>query len=176
MEALYSVFAHGFRYSIARSLHAEVDDITNDAYIATVQEIRRGLLREPQKLAGFIRTIVRRTVGEHIKILVRQRNRHEELDAINAQDWLLPDGGVMDPEEAFATREREQIAARTMRDLKPRDQELLIRYYLCGQLEPQIRDAMRLSPTKFRVRKSRALKRFGEAGQRQLTPKPRRAA
>lgn len=175
MEALYLVFDRGFRVRVALSLRDEVDDVTHDAYTATVQQLRRGLLREPEKLAGFIATILRRTIGEHIKILVKRRTRHEELDAIDAHDWLLPDAG-MDPEEAFAQREREQIVARTMRDLKPSDQELLIRFYLCEQLEPQIRAEMRLSATKFRVRKSRALKRFGEAGQQQLQPKRRRAA
>src|SRR6266480_2160855 len=79
MTELYQVFAKGIRFYLCRQLGAqELEDKIHDTFLIVVQAIRRGDLREPERLMGFVRTIVRRQVAAHIDKVVH--SRREELD------------------------------------------------------------------------------------------------
>src|SRR5579885_3166761 len=79
MEELYQLFSKGIRFYLCRQLGPqELDDKVHDTFVVVVQAIRRGELREPQRLMGFIRTIVRRQVAAHIDKLVHVRR--EQMD------------------------------------------------------------------------------------------------
>jgi len=61
MEELYGVFSRGVRFYLCRQLGPqELEDKVHDTFLIVVQAIRRGELREPDRLMGFVRTIVRR--------------------------------------------------------------------------------------------------------------------
>ena len=47
-----------------------LDDKVHDTFLVVVQAIRRGELRDPQRLMGFVRTVVRRQVAAHIDKVV----------------------------------------------------------------------------------------------------------
>jgi RNA polymerase sigma-70 factor (ECF subfamily) len=67
MEDLYLLFSKGIRFYLCRQLGPqELDDKVHDTFVVVVQAIRRGELREPQRLMGFVRTIVRRQVAAYI--------------------------------------------------------------------------------------------------------------
>src|SRR3974377_1568000 len=54
MEELYSIFARGVRFFVCRQLGPqELDDKVHDIFLLVVQAIRRGDLREPERLMGF---------------------------------------------------------------------------------------------------------------------------
>ena len=64
METLYHVFAHGVRFYLCRQLGPqELDDKVHDVFLIVVNAIRRGEVREPERLMGFVRTVARRQVG-----------------------------------------------------------------------------------------------------------------
>ena len=66
MEELYQLFSKGIRFYLCRQLGPqELDDKVHDTFVVVVQAIRRGDLREPERLMGFVRTIVRRQVAAH---------------------------------------------------------------------------------------------------------------
>ena len=61
MEDLYRLFSKGIRFYLCRQLGTEeLDDRVHDTFLIVVQAIQRGELREPQRLMGFVRTVVRR--------------------------------------------------------------------------------------------------------------------
>ena len=74
MEELYRLFGRGIRYYLCRQLgHQELDDKVHDTFVIVVQAIRRGELREPDRLMGFVRTVVRRQVAAYIDDAVHSR-------------------------------------------------------------------------------------------------------
>ncbi len=168
MEELYSIFVKGIRFYLCRQLGPqELDDKVHDTFLIVVQAIRRGDLREPERLMGFVRTVARRQVAAHIDRMVQQRNEQVELDSGPPLADEAPS-----PEEQAIAREKVEIAKDILRGVSSRDREILTRFYLLGQSQEEICTAMNLSETQFRLLKSRAKARFGELGKRKLTRKP----
>src|SRR5919199_1483059 len=74
---LYKIFSRGIRFYFCRQLGPqELDDRVHDAFLIVVEAIRRGDLREPERLMGFVRTVVRRQVAAHIEAAVQRRREH----------------------------------------------------------------------------------------------------
>ena len=165
MEELYQLFSKGIRFYLCRQLGPqELDDKVHDTFVVVVQAIRRGELREPSRLMGFVRTIVRRQVAAHIDKVIHTRRDQIDLDAtIRLAD---PEDN---PEEKAMFTQRSELISRVLGELSQRDREILTRFYLLEQSQDQICSEMALSETQFRLLKSRAKARFGELGKKKLT-------
>jgi RNA polymerase sigma-70 factor (ECF subfamily) len=167
MTELYQLFSRGIRFYLCRQLGPqEIDDKVHDTFVVVVQAIRRGELREPQRLMGFVRTVVRRQVAAHIDRVVHSRREQTELDS--GTRVADPRGN---PEEAAIFRQRNALIQQVLSELSPRDGEILNRFYLDEQSQDQICSEMSLSETQFRLLKSRAKARFGELGKKKLIQK-----
>jgi RNA polymerase sigma factor (sigma-70 family) len=167
MEELYRIFARGIRFYLCRQLGPqELDDRVHDTFLIVVQAIRRGDLREPERLMGFVRTVVRRQVAAHIDDLVHSRREEVEID-VNSR---LPDRS-WNPEQSLASRENIALMRRVLDSLSQRDREILVRFYLQEESQDQICREMELTETQFRLLKSRAKARFGELGKKKLQQK-----
>ncbi len=165
MEELYQLFSKGIRFYLCRQLGPqEFDDKVHDTFVLVVQAIRRGELREPQRLMGFVRTIVRRQVAAHIDRVVHIRRDH--LDLETSAKVADPNGN---PEEAAMFRQRIDLISRVLGEMADRDREILTRFYLQEEGQDQICSEMALSETQFRLLKSRAKARFGELGRKKLS-------
>jgi RNA polymerase sigma-70 factor (ECF subfamily) len=167
MEELYQLFSRGIRFYLCRQLGPqELDDKVHDTSVVVVQAIRRGELREPQRLMGFVRTIVRRQVAAHIDRVVHNRREQAEFDCtVRVAD---PRGN---PEEAAIFRQRIGLIRQVLGELSERDREILTRFYIDEQSQDQICSEMSLTETQFRLLKSRAKARFGELGKKKLIHK-----
>jgi RNA polymerase sigma-70 factor, ECF subfamily len=164
MEELYRVFSRGVRFYLCRQLGPQdLEDKVHDTFLIVVQAVRRGELREPERLMGFVRTVVRRQVAAHIDQAVHTRRQQVGLDTGTTVVDLN-----RDPEETAIQQEHEQIAKRVLHSISKRDREILTRFYLLEQSQQQICTQMRLTETQFRLLKSRAKARFGELGKRRL--------
>jgi RNA polymerase sigma-70 factor (ECF subfamily) len=165
MEELYKLFSKGMRYYLCRQLGPQdLDDRVHDCFLIVVQAIRRGDLREPERLMGFVRTIVRRQIAGHIDIAVQSRKQIVDLETTHS----VPDS-TEDPETVVMTREQEQLAFTVLKGISRRDREILTRFYLQEQSQELICREMQLTETQFRLLKSRAKARFGELGKRRLS-------
>jgi len=165
MEELYRVFSRGVRYYLCRQLGPQdLDDRVHDTFLIVAQAIQRGELREPERLMGYVRTIVRRQVAAQIEFNVLNRKHQFDLD------WGLAvrDSGT-NPEQNAIRQENQQIAMKVLKTISPRDREILIRFYLWEQPAEQICGEMGLTDTQFRLLKSRAKARFGQIGKRKVT-------
>lgn len=164
MEELYRVFSRGVRFYLCRQLGPQdLEDKVHDTFLIVVQAVRRGELREPERLMGFVRTVVRRQVAAHIDQAVHTRHQQVGLD----------NGTVVvdlnrNPEQNAIQQQHEQIAKRVLHSISKRDREILTRFYLLEQSQEQICTQMSLTETQFRLLKSRAKARFGELGKRRL--------
>jgi RNA polymerase sigma-70 factor, ECF subfamily len=168
MEELYRLFGRGIRFYLCRQLGPqELDDKVHDTFLIVVQAIRRGDLREPERLMGFVRTVVKRQVAASIEQAVQSRRETQDLEE---------GSGVSDraqtPEERVISRQRAEIMSSVLRSISKRDREILTRFYLLEQNQEQICGEMDLSETQFRLLKSRAKARFGELGRKKLAQRP----
>lgn len=164
LEELYRIFARGIKFQICRQLGAQdLDDKVHDCFVIVVQAIRRGELREPDRLMGFVRTVVRRQIAAYIETVVHDRNQMTELET----GRIIADFG-RDPENSIMDREEADLAYRVLKGLSRRDREILIRFYLREEPQEVICRQMKLTETQFRLLKSRAKARFGELGRRRL--------
>jgi RNA polymerase sigma-70 factor (ECF subfamily) len=167
MEELYQLFSKGIRFYLCRQLGPqELDDKVHDTFVVVVQAIQRGELREPERLMGFVRTIVRRQVAAHIDKVVHSRREQVELDpTIRLADPRE------NPEENAIFLQNAALIHRVLSELNDRDREILTRFYLSEQSQDQICTEMSLTETQFRLLKSRAKARFGELGKKKLCQK-----
>jgi RNA polymerase sigma-70 factor (ECF subfamily) len=164
MEELYRVFSRGVRFYLCRQLGPQdLEDKVHDTFLIVVQAVRRGELREPERLMGFVRTVVRRQVAGHIDQAVHARRQQVEIESGTTVVDLN-----RDPEEKAIQQQHEDIARRVLNSISKRDREILTRFYLLEQSQQQICDQMNLTETQFRLLKSRAKARFGELGKRRL--------
>lgn len=164
LEELYRIFGRGIRFYLYRQLGPQdLDDKVHDAFIIVVQAIQRGDLREPERLMGFVRTIVRRQVAGQIDQLVQNRKDTVAID----NGPVLTDRSDT-PEEQVIGDEKVALMMRVLKDLSTRDREILTRFYLREQSQDQICREMNLSDTQYRLLKSRAKARFGDLGRRML--------
>ncbi len=164
LEELYRIFARGIKYQICRQLGPQdLEDKVHDCFLIVVQAIRRGELREPDRLMGFVRTVVRRQIAAYIETVVQNRKQMTELET----GRIVADFG-RDPENSIMDREEEELAYRVLKGISRRDREILIRFYLHEEPQEVICEKMNLTDTQFRLLKSRAKARFGEMGRRRL--------
>jgi RNA polymerase sigma factor (sigma-70 family) len=168
MEALYGVFARGVRYYLCRQLGPqELDDKVHDVFLIVVNAIRRGEVREPERLMGFVRTVVRRQIAAHIDRAVQKRK-----DQVDVESGIRLADVRLNPEEGAIERQKAELMEGILRGISRRDREILTRFYLQEQPQEQICLEMNLTETQFRLLKSRAKTRFSELGRKKLSRKP----
>jgi len=164
LEQLYGLFSKGIRFYLCRQLGPQdLDDRVHDVFLIITQAIQGGELREPERLMGYVRTVVRRQVAARIDANVHARRCQTSLE-----------GGVVlrdrapDPERQAIQGQNVEVALRILNSISKRDREVLIRFYLNEQPAEQICREMNLTETQFRLIKSRAKARFGELGKARL--------
>jgi len=164
MEELYAVFAKGVRYYLWRQLGPQdLDDRVHDLFLIITQSIQNGELREPERLMGYVRTIARRQVASLIDDAVHSRRSEVDIDAGISLSDHQPD-----PERRAIQQQNQEVAMRVMGSLHKREREVLMRFYLQEQTPEQICREMDLTPTQFRLIKTRAKARYTELGQRRF--------
>ena len=169
LEELYAVFAKGVRFFLWRQIGPQdLDDKVHDVFLIITPSIQRGELREPERLMGYIRTIVRRQVAAHIEAAVKSRRNYLPIEMESSISDRLPD-----PERMVIARENYEVAMRVLNGLPERDREVLARFYLKEQPALEICREMGLTETQFRLIKSRAKARYGKLGQRRLALRSR---
>ena len=165
MEELYGLFSKGIRFYLCRQLGPQdLDDRLHDVFLTITQAIQSGELREPERLMGYVRTVVRRQVAARIDANVNARRRQASLE-----DGIVLRDHSPDPERLAIRGETIEVALRILNSITKRDREVLVRFYLDEQPAEQICRDMDLTETQFRLIKSRAKARFGELGKARLS-------
>lgn len=164
MEDMYQLFSTGIRFLLYRQLGPQdLDDKVHDVFVIITQAICNGDLREPERLMGYVHTVVRRQVASHIDRAVYMRRNRVDVDFQESVSDQRPN-----PEREAIERENLGLAMRILKSIPKRDREVLTRFYLNEESAEQICQQMGLTGTQFRLIKSRAKARFGELGKRRL--------
>jgi RNA polymerase sigma factor (sigma-70 family) len=158
-EKLYRHLESGARIFFRRRLRTEdVDDQVHNLFVVLVEAIRRGDLREPAKLMGFVRTVLHRQLGLEISRTIRAREASIDLESAGELMNAAPS-----PEQRAAEEEKVDLMKRALRKMSERDFEVLTRFYLHEQPAERIRKEMGLTGTQFDLLKSRAKARLVKA-------------
>lgn len=148
-------------------------DGAEDAYQNVVVDLyaalKKGTLREPEALFAYALSIARAKVCGYIGEAVRER----QMLNVERMVWLRSNDSDS-PEQRVLRSERLEIATRILTTLPPRMREILIRFYLKEESEEQIRAAMGISHTQFRLVKSRAKVRYEQLVQQSMNRRPKR--
>lgn len=163
LEQLYAFFEKGVRYFFLRALGPEeLDDRVHDCFVIVAEALKAGDLREPARLMGYIRTVVRRQIAAIIQESVSKRRTHVDFadSLFTIADWKE------DPEKSVVTKQREAIGRKVLKEISERDREVLMRFYVHEQSYETICNEMGLTYNQFRLLKSRAKARFGKLGRR----------
>jgi RNA polymerase sigma factor (sigma-70 family) len=157
---LYRLFSTGIRFYLCRHVGPQdLDDKVHDLFMIVVQSIQTGDLREPDRLMGYVRTIVRRQVAARIDNIVQARRNQTDLNHGMALSEHQPN-----QERRLSDEEKRTLAMRILNSLHKREREVLMRVYLMEEMPEQICREMGLTDAEFRLIKSRAKARFGELG------------
>ena len=164
MEELYRIFSQGFRFRFLRAIsYQEVDDKIHEAFLHVVRAIRRGDIREPLRLMGFVKTVINREVAKEIRQAVQARRHYDDSKAGS----FVADVS-QNQQQNVIDRENAKLLERTLWELQDREREVLTRFYLLEQTKDRICAEMSLTPTQFRLLKSKSKAKFGVLGKKRL--------
>jgi RNA polymerase sigma-70 factor (ECF subfamily) len=164
VEELYNVFCKGVRFLLWRQLgQQDLDDRVHDIFLMVVQSIQRGEVREPERLMGYVRTVVRRQTAGYIEGAMSNRRRQVAIDVTVPIRDRAPS-----PEHRAIEAQNSAVAMRVLKSLPERDREVLSRFYLLEQTPAQICAELAITETQFRLIKSRAKSRYSELARRRF--------
>ena len=151
MDELYRLLSRGMRFYMIRHLGTvDVDNAVHDTFLDTVQAIRRGELKEPERLIGFVHTVAQKQAEAHLKNVRRTKKIR----------CFRPES----PAEAAAFDRKTGLMVQVLTALSDRDREILTRFYLREQTRNEICREMGLTETQFGLLKARVKARFSDLG------------
>jgi RNA polymerase sigma factor (sigma-70 family) len=157
-EELYRLVSRGLRFYLFRHLGPQdADDVLHSVLLITIQSIRRGGLRDPERVMGFMTTVARRQVAAHIHQAVKTRKESLDFDV----GLAVPDG-AKNPEQQMAERQQVDLMRKVLEELSPKDREVLYRFYVLEEPHEKICHDMGWTETQFRLLKSRAKAKLAE--------------
>jgi RNA polymerase sigma-70 factor, ECF subfamily len=167
-EELCDLLTRGITLLIKRRAGAQdVDDQVQEVLLQVLIAVKTDRVRCPEAVAAYARGIAVRKSAAHIGARIQERSRI----AGSAEDFDLP-ASCSDsfPERTYFDKQRGEIVQRALSYLQPREREVLRRFYVDEQAPEHICLQMKLTPTQFRLLKSRAKARFGDFGKSLLSP------
>lgn len=163
-EFLYRNLSGGARFFLQRRLGTQdVEDLLHDLFLTVTRAIRRGELEHPERLMGFVRTLLHRQLSGAIGRNVRQRDTAADFDT--AAELPSP---VNTPEERAIASQKAALMTKVLRELSERDFQVLSRFYIREQTPEQICREMGITQVQFQLTKSRAKARLADLVQRKL--------
>jgi RNA polymerase sigma-70 factor (ECF subfamily) len=166
-EALYRNLVGGARLFLQRRLGTlDIDDKVHDLFLTIVDTIRRGEIREPERLMGFVRTVLYRHLNLEVSRIIKSR---ETTSGIEAADRISGSGPT--PEQQTLAQEKVALMKQVLREMSDRDFEVLTRSYIREQPAERICADMGLTQTQYQLLKSRAKARLSELMRHKLARK-----
>jgi RNA polymerase sigma-70 factor, ECF subfamily len=140
----------------ASSDASAVDDLCQQTFQIALEKIRRGDLREPEKLSGFICSLARNLVIDHF----RRVAAHRFPGSVEGTQAADPAPG---PLESLLKVEKASIVRRVLAELpSERDREILFRFYIAEDEKDSICRDLGLTSLHFNRVLFRARERYRE--------------
>src|SRR5262249_9461695 len=138
-----------------------VNDLCQETFRIAIERLRRGEIREPARLSGFMCGLARNLVTEHFRRVARR----ERVPATLKPQPSSAAGSS--PLETLEQRELAALVEQVLAELStPRDRVVLFRYYLAGDPRDEICADLGIPRLHFSRVLFRARARFRELYQR----------
>jgi DNA-directed RNA polymerase specialized sigma24 family protein len=169
LEELYTM-ARNFTFFIMRQLgNEDLQDKVHDIFVTAATAISGGKLRDSARLTPFLTSLTRFYTYGQIDRRVVLRKYVMPLDQVNIPDRRN------NVEYNVYRQQKMRIVREILGSMQKRDRDVLERFYVMEQSKEQICSEMNLTPTQFRLLKSKAKSTFAKLGRRRLKP-PQAAA
>jgi RNA polymerase sigma-70 factor (ECF subfamily) len=150
---LVSQYARGLRMIVSRGTRDRsiVDDVCQETFRIALEKIRRGDVRDPKRLSGFMCSLARNVTIDHFR-------RSRRADGVSAPDESDP---APSPLERMLADERANLARKVLAELdSERDRQILFRFYVVEEPKAQICADLGLSSLHFNRVLFRARERY----------------
>jgi RNA polymerase sigma-70 factor (ECF subfamily) len=127
-------------------------DLTQDTLLAVLQAMRKGQVRDGDRIEGFVAGVARNVINNHRRRSLRRPEAPLDND--------IPAAGIDVDHDG---PERQRVIARALAELSPADRQVLLLTLVEGLKPGEIARRIGVSADVARTRKSRALKRILEA-------------
>ena len=133
------------------------EDISQDTFRIVIGKVRRGEVRDAERLSGFVCGVARNTAVAHIRKLRHAQSQHTIADAEH-----LPDP-MPNQLDKVLRDEQSKVVRQVINELKrKRDRDLLFRYYIGEEDKDKICQELGLTRAQFHNVIFRAIRRFKE--------------
>ena len=137
--------------------HSAAEDVAQETFRIALEKIRRGDVRQSERLSGFVCGIARNAAIDYVR---RLRSLANWEDLSKAEQ--MPDSSPNQLEEMLS-RERAEVVRRIIGELKmKRDRDLLFRYFIAEENKDDICADLKLTRLQFNSVVFRATARFKE--------------
>jgi DNA-directed RNA polymerase specialized sigma24 family protein len=171
LSEFFVIFSAGMRRYLCRMLGTQdLDDHVHDCFMVVTRALQTSGIRQPERLMGFTRVVVKRKIASYVEERVRARTRDVQVTPLTVDTFRSEGFDWADPETVLIQQETKRIVLSAIAELPERFAELLTRFYFEDETEVEIRSAMHLTYDQFRNFKSRAkamlTRRIGDAQRR----------
>jgi len=157
-------FSHGLLVMLRRLAQnpALADDLHQETLSLVLEKIRRAEVREPERLAGFIRSTARNLFIADRRKEARYSPLEDDEDEGPRHRTALADRGPAPLDKVLAGEEARQVQ-RLLGELRyDRDRQLLFRFYLSDDTKEEICADLGIEPERFNQVLFRARERLRE--------------
>lgn len=163
-EELVSRFGEGLTFLLRRWTRdrASAEDLYQETFRLALEKIRSGEVRDPDRLAGFLRSLAKNLSIHHYRRSAVQEVREENLEI--AADLSAPEAGQLGQ---LLRREKAALVRRVLEDLgSERDRQVLLRFYIAEEDKERIRSDLGLSGPELNMVLFRARRRYRDLYER----------
>lgn len=167
-EELITRFGEGLTFLLRRWTrgHSDAEDLYQETFRLGLEKIRRGEVRDPERLAGFLRSLARNLSIEHYRKAARRGAREEEIES--AADVTQPETGQLGQ---LLRKEKVSLVRRLLEELgSERDRQVLFRFYIAEEDKESIRTDLGLTAPEFNLVLFRARRRYRDLYERHAHP------
>lgn len=128
----------------------DLDDVVAEAVTITLMALRRGAVQQPESIVAYATGVMLRVNRSRFQ---KPANREQHVEP---ETWSLFVSDAPTPVDTLQAHDRVRIFQQAMATLRPRQLEILRRFYLLEQSKEQVCREMGLTETQFRLAKHRA--------------------
>ncbi len=161
-------YSRGVMIIIRREVHdtVDVEDLHQEGFRIVLEKIRRGDVREPERLSGFVCGVARNLVVDYFRRAARQEKNAEIEEAVSiphpAPDQL----------QELLRKEKADLVRQVLKEMSnERDIQALYRFYIADDDKEQICADLGLTSLHFNRVLHRARERFRELYERVMRGK-----
>ncbi|HTG33947.1 MAG TPA: sigma-70 family RNA polymerase sigma factor [Thermoanaerobaculia bacterium] len=158
-ERVVELYGRGVAIILDRHTNGrpEAEDLFQDTFRVGLEKLRRGELREPAKLPGFLAQIARSLAIEHYRKITRRKT---DADSDAVLEAVAPSEG---PLGNLLARENAMLVRGVLQELaNERDRQILLRFYIAEEDKDRISADYGLSSLQFNRVLHRARQRYKE--------------